>query len=197
MDVSTLPSVPGARKRRKRVGRGIGSGHGKTSTRGQKGQRARTGSGKKPGFEGGRTPLIRRLPKRGFRRKATGQEPPAQIVNIGQLNTCRDDERLDPQRLTVLGLVRSAARRIKLLGDGTLERRLTVTVHGASASAKAKVEKAGGRVEFLDSKKRERLGSRLPTPGSGSAPARPSSAPGRAGSPGPPLTGAGAGEPRA
>ena len=73
MNIATIPAVPGARHRRKRVGRGIGSGHGKTSTRGQKGQRARTGSGKRPGFEGGRTPLIRRLPKRGFRQKATSR----------------------------------------------------------------------------------------------------------------------------
>ncbi len=73
MNVSTIPAVPGARHRKKRVGRGIGSGHGKTSTRGQKGQRARTGSRKRPGFEGGRNPLIRRMPKRGFKQKATGR----------------------------------------------------------------------------------------------------------------------------
>jgi len=92
MNVSTIPAVPGARHRRKRVGRGIGSGHGKTSTRGQKGQRARAGSGKRPGFEGGRNPLIRRLPKRGFRQKATGRPRPAQIVNVDQLNRCQDGD---------------------------------------------------------------------------------------------------------
>jgi large subunit ribosomal protein L15 len=149
MDVSTLPSVPGARKRRKRVGRGIGSGHGKTSTRGQKGQRARTGSGKKPGFEGGRTPLIRRLPKRGFRQKATGQPEPPQIINVGQLNRCAQGERVTLERLHALGLVRSAARPVKLLGDGTVNKPLTVVVHRASRSARAKIAQAGGAVELI------------------------------------------------
>ena len=149
MNVTSLPAVRGARHRPKRLARGTGSGHGKTATRGTKGQRARTGSGKNPGFEGGRTPLIRALPKRGFRRKETGQKPPAQVLNVGQLNRCADGERVDPARLVALGLVRSAARKIKLLGDGTLERRLTIAVHGASGSAKAKVEKAGGCVELL------------------------------------------------
>ena len=113
MNVATIPAVPGARKRRKRLGRGIGSGHGKTATRGQKGQRARTGEGKRPGFEGGRNPLIRRLPKRGFRQKATGQPEPAQIVNVGQLNRARAGERLTPERFEALGLIRSSTRPVK------------------------------------------------------------------------------------
>lgn len=150
MDVTTIPAVPGARKRRKRVGRGIGSGHGKTATRGTKGQRARTGSGKRPGFEGGRTPLIRRLPKRGFRRKATGQTPRPEIVNLGGLQQFADGEQVGPEQLREAGLVKQARRRIKLLGDGTLSRRLTVRVHLASASAKAAVEAAGGTVQLID-----------------------------------------------
>lgn len=149
MDVTTLPAVPGARHRRKRVGRGIGSGHGKTSTRGQKGQRARTGSHKRPGFEGGRNPLIRRMPKRGFRRKAPVRTPTLQIVNIQQLNQCRDGEAVTPERLAALGLVRDAASPVKLLGDGSLTKRLTIRVHRASASASAKVAKAGGSVELI------------------------------------------------
>ena len=149
MNVTTIPAVPGARKRRKRVGRGIGSGHGKTSTRGQKGQRARTGSGKRPGFEGGRNPLIRRLPKRGFRQKARGRPEPPQVVNVGQLSRCSDNERLTPERLEALGFIRSATARVKLLGDGTLSKRLTILVHQASGSAKAKVEQAGGAVELI------------------------------------------------
>lgn len=176
MDVSTLPRVPGARKRRKRVGRGIGSGHGKTSTRGQKGQRARTGSGKKPGFEGGRNPLIRRLPKRGFRQKATGRPEPPQILNIGQLGGCAEGERLTPQRLHALGLVRSATRPVKLLGDGMVNKRLTVVVHGASQSARAKIAQAGGAVELIDHSG-ERPGSWLRAPGSGSRPSAPSPEP--------------------
>jgi large subunit ribosomal protein L15 len=149
MNVTTIPAVPGARHRKKRVGRGIGSGHGKTSTRGQKGQRARTGSRKRPGFEGGRNPLIRRLPKRGFRQKATGRPDEALIVNVGQLNLCQDGERVTPERLKSLGLVRDDSRPIKLLGDGSLTKRVTVVVHRTSESAKAKVEQAGGAVELL------------------------------------------------
>ncbi|MBI4004317.1 MAG: 50S ribosomal protein L15 [Candidatus Omnitrophica bacterium] len=149
MDISTIPAVPGARHRRKRVGRGIGSGHGKTSTRGQKGQRARTGSRKHPGFEGGRNPLIRRLPKRGFRQKATGRPQSAQIVNVRSLERCTAGERITPERLEALGLVRSASGRIKLLGDGTMTKRLTIAVHQVSDAAKAKVEQAGGTVELL------------------------------------------------
>jgi len=151
MDISTIPSVPGARHRRKRVGRGIGSGHGKTATRGQKGQRARTGSGKRPGFEGGRTPLIRRLPKRGFRQKATGRPHPPQIVNLRQLDVCSEGERVTPERLKALGLIDDAAGRVKLLGDGSLTKRLTLLVHGASESAKVKVQQAGGALTLIRS----------------------------------------------
>ena len=149
MNVSTIPAVPGARHRRKRVGRGIGSGHGKTATRGQKGQRARTGEGKRPGFEGGRTPLIRKLPKRGFRRKATGQLPPPQIVNVRQLERCQDGERVTPERLRALHLINDPAREVKLLGDGALTKRLTILVHRASESARAKAAKAGGSVTII------------------------------------------------
>ncbi len=149
MNVTTIPAVPGARHRRKRVGRGIGSGHGKTSTRGQKGQRARTGSGKRPGFEGGRNPLIRRLPKRGMRYKATGHVVETQIVNVDQLNRCKDGDQVTPERLAELGLIRDAGAPVKLLGDGSLTKRVTVRVHRASGSAKAKVTKAGGSVELL------------------------------------------------
>lgn len=149
MNVSTIPAVPGARHRRKRVGRGIGSGHGKTSTRGQKGQRARSGSGKRPGFEGGRNPLIRRLPKRGFRRKGTGQAPPSEIVNVEQLNRFQDEQRITPELLKEAGLIRHPDRGVKLLGDGILSKRVTVAVHRASEAAKAKVAKAGGTVELL------------------------------------------------
>ena len=165
MNVSTIPSVPGARHRKKRVGRGIGSGHGKTSTRGQKGQRARTGSGKRPGFEGGRNPLIRRLPKRGFKRKDTGHETPIEIVNVHQLNCCQDGDHITPQRLKALNLIGDANRIVKLLGDGDLTKRVTVQVHRASASAKTKVVKAGGSVELIDNKNAEGQSQRPPALG--------------------------------
>ena len=149
MDIASIPSVPGARKRRKRVGRGIGSGHGKTSTRGQKGQRARTGSRKRPGFEGGQTPLIRKLPKRGLKRKATGRERIREIVNLGQLNRFSDGQRVTPEVLSESGLIKDVAHEVKLLGDGALSKRLTITVHRASESAKAKVTQAGGTLELI------------------------------------------------
>ena len=155
MDVSTLRAVPGARHRRKRVGRGIGSGHGKTSTRGQKGQRSRPGSSKRPGFEGGRSPLIRRLPKRGMKYKATGRKPSPQLLNVSALNRCDAGERLTPERLYALGLVGSSRHPIKLLGDGTLTKPLTVVVHRASRSAQAKVQQAGGTVELLKNDSRQ------------------------------------------
>lgn len=152
MNLADIPSVPGARHRKKRLGRGIGSGHGKTATRGQKGQRSRSGSGKRPGFEGGRTPLIRALPKRGFRQKATGRPLPPQIVNVGQLDRrCQDQEAVTPERLRALGLIQDADRAVKLLGDGTLAKRLTVAIHRASGSARAKVLKAGGSLELIGS----------------------------------------------
>jgi large subunit ribosomal protein L15 len=156
MDVSTIPAQRGARHRKKRVGRGIGSGHGKTSTRGQKGQRARTGSGKRPGFEGGRNPLIRRLPKRGMRYKATGHAAALQIVNVGQLDRCKDGEKVTVARLAELGLIRAAEGPVKLLGDGGLTKKLAVAVHRASESAREKIAKAGGTLELIDKPSGER-----------------------------------------
>ena len=149
MDITSLPHVPGSLKRRKRVGRGVGSGHGKTSTRGQKGQRARTGSRKHPGFEGGQTPLIRKLPKRGFKRKAPVSKPVREIVNVDRLNRFEDGERVTPERLEQLGVIRDARHQVKLLGNGDVSKRVTAVVHRASESAKAKVTQAGGTVELI------------------------------------------------
>lgn len=149
MNVGTLTASPGARHRKKRVGRGIGSGHGKTSTRGQKGQRARTGSGKRPGFEGGRNPVIRRMPKRGFRRKNTGHIQPSEVINVRQLNRFNDGERVTTETLRAHHLI-STTGIVKLLGDGALTKRVTVVVHRASNSAKEKVAKAGGAVELIE-----------------------------------------------
>ena len=147
MDITSLPAVPGARKRRKRLGRGIGSGHGKTSTRGQKGQRARTGSTKKIGFEGGQNPLIRRLPKRGFKRKATGRPPEREIVNVEQLNRFADGQRITAALLKERGLIHHADHQVKLLGNGELTKRLTIALSHVSEGAKAKVTKTGGTIE--------------------------------------------------
>ena len=149
MDATSLPSVPGAMKRRKRKGRGIGSGRGKTATRGQKGQRARTGSRKHPGFEGGQNPLIRRLPKRGFKRKATTHPPVREVVNLGQLDRFPDGSAVTPEALAGAGLIRDAAHEIKLLGDGALTKKLSIKVHAASQGAKDAVAKSGGTLELI------------------------------------------------
>ena len=149
MDVTSLPSVPGAMKRRKRKGRGIGSGRGKTATRGQKGQRARTGSRKHPGFEGGQNPLIRRLPKRGFKHKATTHPPTREIINVGQLDRFPAGTSITPESLVKIGLIRHAYHEIKLLGDGTLSKKLSIKVHAASQGAKDAVTRAGGTLEFI------------------------------------------------
>ena len=155
MNVTTLPSSPGARHRRKRVGRGVGSGHGKTATRGQKGQRSRTGSRKRPGFEGGRNPMKRMLPKRGMRRKDRSQDVPPAVVNVDQLNQFPDGTEVTVESLRASGLVNGTPGKIKLLGDGELKKKLTIHVHRASQSAAAKVQKAGGSIQLIDNQNAE------------------------------------------
>lgn len=150
MNTRTLPAARGARHRKLRLGRGVGSGRGKTATRGQKGQNARTGSHKRPGFEGGRNPLIRRIPKRGFRRKARVYRVRPAILNVWDLNRCADGDRVAPEQFREMGLIRDGDLEVKLLGDGVLKKRLTVVVHRATESARAKVVQAGGTVELID-----------------------------------------------
>ncbi len=140
-----LRPAPGSRHREKRVGRGIGSGHGKTSTKGHKGQGARSGGTKGPGFEGGQQPLTRRLPKGGF--VPPNRETPA-VVNLGRLNEIQ----ADPITIEVLkaeGLVRRSARVVKILGDGTVTRPKVVQAHRFSRSAVEKLQAAGGRAEVV------------------------------------------------
>jgi large subunit ribosomal protein L15 len=143
MKLHELVNVPGAIHRKKRVGCGEGGGHGKTSTRGGKGQSARSGSSIRPGFEGGQMPLYRKLPHRGFNQAAFRTDPV--IVNVGDL--AKVDAKLtavDALVLAQAGLVRKDEKTIKVLGDGELTRALKVTAAKFSASAKAKIEKAGG-----------------------------------------------------
>jgi large subunit ribosomal protein L15 len=148
MKLNEIRDNPGARRGKKRLGRGIGSGLGKTSGRGVKGQKARTGVRIK-GFEGGQMPLHRRLPKRGFKNLFRKQ---FQIVNLGRLQAAIDAGRLDASgsvsgaQLEAAGLVRKAGMPIRLLGKGELKAKLTIDVAAASASAVAAVEKAGGKV---------------------------------------------------
>ena len=147
MRLDQLHPAPGAKKGPKRVGRGPGSGHGKTAGKGHKGQKARSGGGKGAGFEGGQMPFFRRVPKRGF----TPRERRAYaVVNLGSLEPFAAGSVVDPDRLVEAGLIKRAERgSVKLLGDGELARALTVKVHAISAGAKRKVEAAGGTVEVL------------------------------------------------
>ncbi|MGI6307294.1 MAG: 50S ribosomal protein L15 [Dethiobacteria bacterium] len=136
-----------ARTPAKRVGRGIGSGHGKTAGRGQKGQKARSGGGVRRGFEGGQMPLFQRLPKRGFSNQKFRTEWSA--VNIGVLNRFAAGTVITPQLLQESGLVKSLNNGIKILGKGELEKELIVKAHSFSAQAKQKIETAGGRAEVI------------------------------------------------
>jgi len=147
MRLHELKPAPGARSVRRRVGRGIGSGLGKTSGRGQKGQKSRSGGGKGPHFEGGQTPLQRRLPKRGFTNifKKVYNE-----VKLEALNRFEEGTVVTPELMMEAGIVRRiGSDLIKVLGDGNIEKALTVQAHGFTKSAAAKIEAAGGKVEVI------------------------------------------------
>jgi large subunit ribosomal protein L15 len=143
LTLSNLRAPKGATTARKRVGRGVGSGLGKTSGRGHKGHKARTGGSTNPGFEGGQMPLYRRLPKRGFTNpfKITSQ-----VVNVGQLSALEGTD-VTPETLEAAGLVRQGGTPVKLLAAGDAERAYRVSGMPCSAAARAKIEAAGGQVE--------------------------------------------------
>ena len=151
MRLHDLKPRPGAKHRTKRLGQGESSGHGKTSGRGGKGQTARSGSSIRIGFEGGQMPLIRRIPKRGFNnaRHTTRYIP----VNLESLNRFTDGTRVDFDALRKAGLANGAAAGVKILGNGDLTRKLTVSAHAFSASAKAKIEGKGGSCEVITANK--------------------------------------------
>ena len=146
MKLHELSPEIGARKTGKRLGRGLGSGLGKTSGRGMKGQHARTGGGVRTGFEGGQMPLYRRLPKRGFKNiwGKTFAE-----VNINSLNIFEDDSVVDPVALIELGILKNVCEGVRILGNGTLSKRLTVRANGFTKSAEEKILSAGGKVEVI------------------------------------------------
>jgi large subunit ribosomal protein L15 len=153
MRLEDLRPAPGAVTRRKRVGRGPSSGHGKTATKGHKGHKARSGGGKAGGFEGGQMPLYRRLPKRGF--LPHGGKTEYAVVNLGALTAFAAGSTVDPDGLVQAGLIKRADRsRVKILGDGDVAHALTVRAHAVSASARAKIEGQGGRVEVLPEKEK-------------------------------------------
>lgn len=147
MKLESIYAPYGATKTRKRVGRGTGSGLGKTSGKGHKGQNARSGGGVRPGFEGGQLPLYRRLPKRGFSnaefktRYAT--------INLSDLNKFENDSVVTPELLKEMGLVKKQLDGIKVLGNGTLEKKLIVKAHKFSEVAQNQIEKLGGKAEVI------------------------------------------------
>ncbi len=149
MELHDLRPAPGSKKKRRRIGRGTGSGHGKTSGRGMNGQGARSGGGKGPYFEGGQLPLVRRLP---FRRGFTNINRIAyKPVNVSRLqeNFGDDTQEITPEALVAAGIIKRSDKAIAILGDGELSAALTVKAHRFSKSAKEKIEAAGGTVEVL------------------------------------------------
>jgi len=146
VSLSTLGPAKGSRKRKVRVGRGIGSKMGKTSGAGNKGQQSRRGYSRRRGFEGGQMPLHRRIPKRGFHNLFAVEYS---VVNLEELNAFPEGETVTPDLLRAHGFVRRATGLIKVLGDGELKNKLTVHAHAFSASAKEKITKAGGSFEVV------------------------------------------------
>ena len=147
MELYTLHPAPGAKKPRKRVGRGPGSGTGKTAGRGHKGQKSRSGYSRRYGFEGGQMPLVRRIPKRGF---VNIFRVEYQVVNVEDLERIfADGDSVSPAELAEKGLVRRGAARVKVLANGEINKKLTVQAHKFSASARAKIEAAGGECEVV------------------------------------------------
>ena len=147
MKLHELQPAAGSKKARTRVGRGLGSGLGKTSGRGQKGQNSRSGGGVRSGFEGGQMPLYRRLPKRGFNNVFAKQYAE---VNVEQLNRFEDGATVDPVALIEAGILKNVRDGIRILGNGSLEtKNLTVIANGFTKSAKEKITAAGGKVEVI------------------------------------------------
>ncbi|MFJ5625136.1 50S ribosomal protein L15 [Peribacillus loiseleuriae] len=146
MKLHELKAAEGARKERKRKGRGIGSGNGKTAGKGHKGQNARSGGGVRLGFEGGQTPLFRRLPKRGF---TNINRKDYAIVNLEVLNRFEDGTEVTPALLIETGIVSKEKSGIKILAKGNVEKKLTVKAHKFSSTAKEAIEAAGGTTEVI------------------------------------------------
>jgi large subunit ribosomal protein L15 len=146
MELNSLKPAIGSTKNRKRIGRGIGSGHGKTATKGHKGQKARSGGNVEPGFEGGQMPMQRRLPKRGFN-PLTRKE--YALVNLGQMEVFEAGHCVDVDVLLKTGLISNVRDGVKVLADGELTKALTVKAHKFSAAAKAKIVAAGGTAEEI------------------------------------------------
>jgi large subunit ribosomal protein L15 len=146
ISINTLAPPKGANRKNKRVGRGIGSGHGKTSTRGYKGQKSRSGTSIRPGFEGGQMPLYRRLPKRGFTNIFRKEYV---VVNLESLASFEAGAKVDPEALKAAGILKNLRDGVKILGAGELAHALQVRAHKCSKSAAEKIQKAGGTIELI------------------------------------------------
>tara|TARA_B100001971_G_scaffold214347_1_gene251247 strand:- start:126 stop:614 length:489 start_codon:yes stop_codon:yes gene_type:complete len=146
MELHLLRPAKGSTKRSRRIGRGVGSGCGKTSGKGHKGQLARSGGGKRPGFEGGQMPLIRRIPKRGFTNIFKKEYA---VVNLDALARVQDHPEITPQILAEANLIRKASNLVKILGDGTVNKAMVVKAHRFSRVAVEKIEASGGSIEVL------------------------------------------------
>ena len=162
MDLSTIHHGIVKRKRKKRVGRGPGSGHGKTSTRGHKGQWASAGAGHpSPVFEGGQMPLFRRIPKRGFSHASWDRK--FHVVNVGDLDAhFKDGETVDQEALKKVGLANGPADGVRILGTGAVTKKLVIRAHHFSASAREKITAAGGTVEVLPGPKKPKRNKMKP-----------------------------------
>jgi large subunit ribosomal protein L15 len=146
MKLNELTKVPGSTQDAKRIGRGHGSGNGKTAGKGHKGQKARAGHGFRPGFEGGQMPLQRRIPKRGFNNIFATE---VTAINVGSLNSFEDGAVVDIAALIDAGIVKRNCDNVKVLSNGEISKKLTVKVNAYSEAAKAKIEAAGGKAEVI------------------------------------------------
>ena len=147
MKLHTMYPAEGATKVAKRKGQGVGTGNGKTAGRGHKGQNARSGGGVRPGFEGGQLPLFRRLPKRGFTNAMF--KTTYAVINLSDLNKFEDGAVVTPELLKEMGLLKNQLDGVKVLGNGTLEKKLTVKAHIFSEKASKEIEKLGGKAEVI------------------------------------------------
>ena len=147
MKLHTMYAAEGATKTRKRVGRGTGSGLGKTSGKGHKGQKARSGGGVRPGFEGGQLPLFRRLPKRGFSNAMF--KTTYAVLNLSDLNKFEENTTVTPELLKEMGILKNQLDGVKILGNGTLEKKLIVKANQFSKKAQEEIEKLGGKAEVI------------------------------------------------
>lgn len=146
MKLHELKPVAGSKTKRKRLGRGMASGHGKTSGKGHKGQNARAGKGTRVGFEGGQTPLFQRLPKRGF---TNINRKEYAIVNLDTLNQFDENTEVTPELLIETGVIKNVKSGVKVLAKGTLDKKLTVKANKFSTAAKESIEAAGGKIEVI------------------------------------------------